>query len=199
MSARWCLLFVWLRIAGAADPTANEIMARVAENQDKAVSLRGEFVYQEQVNIATRHFNGKLAREEKAAYDIAPGAKTSEHKITAISGSCEDKGHVILFRGEPRPRPDSLDADLIDSFRDDLLNSQNRDGVAANLFPLTTDEQKKYRFELLGHKQIEGRDSYQIGLARRMQKTWTGRARLGSMQKIFSRCVCSRVCRAESR
>jgi hypothetical protein len=158
--------------------TANEIMAQVAGNQDRAVEMRRNFVYQQHVVVATRHFNGKLAREETADYDVAPGAASGSRKMTAISGRCQKKAQTIIFTGEPLPEKDSLDADLVESFRDDLLNDKSKDGVGKDLFPLTSDEQKKYRFDLLGHKQVDGRDTYIIGFAPADSKDidWAGEA-----------------------
>ncbi len=153
-------------------------MAQVAGNQDRAIEMRRNFVYQQHVVVATRHFNGKLAREEKADYDVAPGAASGSRKMTAISGRCQNKAHTIIFNGEPLPEKDSLDADLVESFRDDLLNDKSKDGVGKDLFPLTSEEQKKYRFELLGHKQVDGRDTYIIGFAPADSKAidWAGEA-----------------------
>jgi hypothetical protein len=162
----------------AADMTANEIMARVAANQDKAVELRRSFVYRQHTVVATRHFNGKLAREEKADYEVAPTADGVERKLTLLTGVCNTKGHTVMFTGEPRPEPGSLDGDLVQDFREGLVNEKSKDGVGKDLFPLTTDEQKQYRFELLGHKQVEGRDTYQIGFspAASDDVTWAGEA-----------------------
>jgi hypothetical protein len=161
-----------------ADPSASEIMAKVAVNQDKAVQMRQAFVYQQHVVVATRHFNGKLAREEMADYDVAPGASSEEKKLKSISGKCQKGNHVIIFSGEPLPEKDSMDAGMVKSFRDDLLNDKDRDGVGKDLFPLTSDEQKVYRFELLGHKDVQGRDTYLVGFAPADSKDidWAGEA-----------------------
>jgi hypothetical protein len=71
-----------------------------------------------------------------------------------------------------------MDADIVKSFRDDLLNEKDRDGVVKDLFPLTSEEQKTYRFELLGHKDVQGRDTYVIGFAPADSKDidWAGEA-----------------------
>ena len=161
-----------------ADPSAAEIMAKVAVNQDKAVEMRRAFVYQQHVVVATRHFNGKLAREETADYEVTPGASSEAKKLKSINGRCQKGSHVIIFTGEPLPEKDSMDADIVKSFRDDLLNEKDRDGVVKDLFPLTSEEQKTYRFELLGHKDVQGRDTYVIGFAPADSKDidWAGEA-----------------------
>ena len=163
----WRLMFSCAFVAEAcfAELSANEIMARVAENQDKAIELRRYFVYQQHLTVATRHFNGKLAREEKADYQISPGANSEEKKLASITGRYRKKNAYIDFHGEPVPDESSLDGDLVKSFRDDLLNEKSKDGVGKDLFPLTSDEQKQYKFVLTGHKEVQGRDTYVIAFS----------------------------------
>jgi hypothetical protein len=134
----------------------------VAENQDKAIELRRSFVYQQHIVVTTRRVSGKLAREEKADYQVLPGDKDLVRKLTAIDGQYYKKGHAMSFRGEPVPESDSLDGGLVKGFRDDLLDEKSRDGVGQGMFPLTTKEQTRYKFRLTGQKRVEGRDTYVI-------------------------------------
>jgi hypothetical protein len=172
-----CLTAV-VATCAAGDLSAKEIMAQVAVNQDKAIELRRSFVYQQHVVVATRHFNGKLAREEKADYEIVPGVNTIERKLLSIEGQYQKKNRYIDFHGEPVPNDGSLDGGLVKGFRDDLLNENSKDGIGTDLFPLTTTEQKQYKFELLGRKQVQGRDTYLIGFspADSHDITWAGEA-----------------------
>jgi len=43
--------------------TVEEIMARVAANQDRAEKARTAFVYEQHIKVSSRHTNGKLIRE----------------------------------------------------------------------------------------------------------------------------------------
>jgi hypothetical protein len=178
MLLRFFAALTLLATDARAELTAAEIMARVAANQDKAIDLRRTYVYQQKIDVATRHYNGKLAREEHALYDVIPGAANEERKLTSISGKCHDKGQEIIFTGEPIPNKDSLDAGLVQGFRDDLLNSKDKDGVGKDLFPLTTEQQKTYRFELLSQKLIQDRQTYIIGFSPADSKDidWAGEA-----------------------
>jgi len=153
-------------------------MAHVAENQDKAVELRRSFVYREKLDVATRFFNGKLARDEKADYEMTPTAHGIDKKLGSIAGRYQKHNQYIDFHGEPVPESDSLDAGMIKDLREDLLNEKTKDGMGKDLFPLTTEEQKQYRFEMLGRKEVEGRDTYLIGFspADRHELTWAGEA-----------------------
>jgi hypothetical protein len=60
------------------------------------------------------------------------------------------------------PEPDSTDGDLIREFREDLTNDKSKDGLAGDLFPFTSDEQKNYKFRLLGQEPFESRESFHI-------------------------------------
>ena len=67
----WVLLLASLGTLARADqpsPSVDEIMARVAANQDRAEQARAEYVYQQRIHVATLRTNGKLAREETADY-----------------------------------------------------------------------------------------------------------------------------------
>jgi hypothetical protein len=170
MLSRLLIAVALLQYICLADDPAAQIMQRVAANQDRAVELRRSFVFQQHIVVATRHFNGKLAREEKADYDVVPSGNTIGKKLVSLSGLYVDKSHVIKFStdsstAETRPQAGSLDGGLVKDFRDDLLNDKSKDGVAKDLFPLTTEEQKNYRFQLQGHKQVEGRDTYILAFA----------------------------------
>jgi hypothetical protein len=157
-----------LLLAGDPGLSANDIMARVAANQDRAVELRRQFTYTQRIHVQSRRTNGKLAREETAEYDIAPDPKGPGRKLTALSGRYWKNGHYIEFAGQTEPKQDNLDQSLTQSFRNDLVDD----------FPLTAREQKKYRFELLGEQEVHGRKAWRIGFrpANKSDIDWAGEA-----------------------
>ncbi len=142
--------------------TAQAIMARVAANQDHSDKLRSQYVYQQRIRIVTRKPNGKLMREETADYAALPTPDGTKKELKSITGRYWHKGRYLEFRGEPVPELDSLDGDLIRDFRDDLASDRSKDGLGRDLFPLTTDEQKHYRFQLLGDQSLQGRTVYHV-------------------------------------
>ncbi len=161
------------------DPlTADAIMARVAANQDRSQELRREFVYQQHIHILTHKPGGKLLREETADYDVTPLPEGTEKKLKSLTGRYWSKGKYQPFLGEPVPEEDSLDGGLIKGFRDDLANEKSKDGLAKDLFPLTTDEQKEYQFQLLGQEVQEGHSVYHIGFRPKDKDdiSWAGEA-----------------------
>ncbi len=167
-------------LAGQDAPavSADAIMARVAENQDRAVKLREQYIYQQNVRIETRRTNGKLVRQEASEYLITPTPAGNEKKLQKISGKYWLKGKYVDFDGEPVPNPDSMDTEMIHDFRSDLLEQKSKDGMAKDLFPLTAEEVKKYHFTVLGEQIVDGRKTWRIGFrpADKSELTWSGEA-----------------------
>lgn len=165
--------------AGQAQPlSAAEIMKKVAENQDREQKTRASFLYEQNIRIDTRRTNGKLAREERATLLVTPTPKGVDKKRQSITGRYWYKGRYIDFKSEPIPHADSLDGQLVSNFRDDLTNDTTKDGLAKDLFPLTSDEQKDLTFELAGEQTVAGRKAWRIrfGPADKHEITWAGEA-----------------------
>ncbi len=158
--------------------TAEEIMARVAANQDKAVELRSHYVYKQHAHTTSRKNNGTLVREETDDYDIFPAAKGVDRKLVTLSGRYWHKGKYVDFNGEPIPEPDSMDADLTHDWMHDRDQDTTRDGIQSHLFPLTSDRQKEYEFKLIGEETMRGRPVYHIGFAPKDKQDygWKGEA-----------------------
>jgi hypothetical protein len=159
--------------------TADEIMTRVATNQDRAEKLRSQYVYEQKVRVASRRTNGKLARMETTTYSVFPTPTGVEKHVKTVEGRYLDRGTYIDFHGEPVPHLDSIDGDLVhDILHDDLADDKSKNGLGHDLFPLTTSEQKKYRFKLTGTGTAAGRDIYRISFAPsdRNDFTWAGEA-----------------------
>lgn len=158
--------------------TADAIMARVAANQDKAEALRKQYIYKQHIHIVTRKPNAKLMREETTDYHVVPAPDKTGKELLRLTGSYWHHGKYIEFTGEPVPEPDSLDAGLIHGFRDDLANTESKDGLGRDLFPLTTEQQEKYQFRLIGLETQKGRSVYHIGFGPRDKKDidWAGEA-----------------------
>jgi len=159
-------------------PSVDEIMARVAANQDRAEQVRTDYVYQQHIHVATLRTNGKLAREESADYLVTPTPDGTKKELKHVEGRYWHKGKYLTFQGEPVPEAGGLDSSLVQSFRDDLSNDKSKDGLGRDLFPLTSGEQKTYRFELVGEGTIKGRKVYRVRFRPREKNelTWAGEA-----------------------
>jgi len=153
-------------------------MKRVAENQDRAQTERNKYVYEQHVRVDIRRTNGKLAREEVADLLVLPAAKGSTKRTQSLKGQYWKHGQYLAFTGEPAPDSGSLDGSLAKSFREDLISGDSKDGMAKDLFPLTTDEQKNYKFKLKEETVVSGRAAYHIAFspADKDDFTWAGEA-----------------------
>ncbi len=158
--------------------TADAIMARVAANQDNSEELRKEYVYKQRIHIVTHKPKGRLIREETADYDVVPMPEGTQKELKLLTGRYWHKGKYEDFQGEPVPEANSLDGDLIHDLRNDLSNEKSKDGLARDLFPLTTEEQKAYEFKLLGQETQQGRNVYHISFQPKdkAEITWAGQA-----------------------
>lgn len=159
--------------------TADQIMQRVATNQDQASELRRQYVYKQHIHVASRKTNGKLMREETADYDVFPTANGSNKKLNQLQGKFWNKNQYTTYSGEAVPNDDGLDGDLVSDFREDLANEKkSKDGLAMNLFPLTTKEQAKYAFKLLPDQTMNGRDVYRVRFdpKNKDETDWAGEA-----------------------
>jgi hypothetical protein len=164
--------------------TADAIMARVAANQDRSESLRKQYVYRQHTRILTHKPKGRLLREETADYDVVPTPDGTQKELKVLTGRYWNKGRYETFQGEPVPQADSLDGNLIHSFREDLSNEKTKDGLAKDLFPLTTEGQKDYEFKLLGQEMQERRNVYHIGFRPKDEHeiTWAGEAYIDAVE-----------------
>jgi hypothetical protein len=176
-------LFLALALApltafGQQPPTADEIMSRVAANQDKAIELRANYVYKQRARTASLKTNGKLMREETDDYDVFPTAKGVDRQLVHLEGRYWHKGKYLEFHGEPIPYAGTLDADLTHDWMHDKDQETTRDGVQSHLFPLASDQQKNYEFRLLGEETIRGRAAYHIAFEPKDKKDydWAGEA-----------------------
>ena len=139
-------------------------------------------------------------RDELADYLITPTPRGNQRKLLSISGYYRHKGQYLEFKGEPRPDADSIDGDMLNDLRHDLMEENStdgitielgkdsqdhpsdeehsRDGIAHDLFPLTTDQQKNYQYKLIGEDTQQGRSVYRIGFGPKDRKDydWTGEA-----------------------
>jgi len=159
--------------------SADEIMARVAANQDRAEEQRKQCVYKQHIRVISRKTNGKLMREESADYDVFPVEQSSQKKLKQLTGRYWHKGGYLNYSAEPVPEWDSVDGEIVTAMRNDLANERrSKDGLATSLFPLTSKEQQPYRFKVLGEQALNGRSVFHIGFEPKDETdiVWKGEA-----------------------
>jgi len=150
---------------GAAQaPDVAEIMARVAHNQTQSQEARRQYTYHQKQFLRLTRGNGKVAREERREYDVGPTPKGFDKQLAHFEGKYEYHGKYVSYdRPGYNYQGMDIDGELINGLSEDLTNDrQSRDGLSADLFPLTERSLQQYRFELKGVEQYRGRQVYRV-------------------------------------
>ncbi len=196
-----CSLLICSGLLSAAQ-TAEEIMARVAANQDQAQELRSQYRFHQNVLVRVQRANGKLAREEIRDYRVVPTGKASKRELLHLEGKVLDGNRVIPFTAtdyrykgvdidgeivtgiidnlsQPEKKP-SAESDVHMHVESDDDNDKTRDGISKELFPLSTWRQKHYTFKLDGEEEYRGHQVYRISFVPKKGKgedqDWAGEA-----------------------
>ena len=172
--------------AGPAALTADEIMARVATNQDRTEAARMRYIYQQHIRMVSRKPGGKVMCEEVTDSRVSPKQKESQQQLLTLDGRYWQKGRYVHYttlqehddgeakdggsKDEPKDKDvktekedlDGLDIDLVENLRKNLADDKSKDGLGKGLFPLTTEQQKQYQFKLEGRQTMNGRDVYRL-------------------------------------
>ena len=176
MRAFWMLLAAGCAAAQVAPeatpatspaPTIDEIMSRVARNQAKTLDARAGYVYTQSQLLRMLRGTHKVAREEHREYVVTPKDRGFVKKLSHFEGKYESHGQYVAFdKPGYHYKGLDLDADLLQSFSEDMTDDKNsRDGIARDLFPLTYHQQLKYDFKLEGAEMREGRKVYRVTFA----------------------------------
>jgi len=156
-----------------AQPTAEQIMQRVAENQDRSDAERKHYVYQQRARAAS-HRGHKVMCEETTESRITPTPEGSQHQLLTLQGRRWHQGTYQtydhpLFQPPPgqvhisNQADDDTDVDLVESMRRDTLTDENsKDGFNAGLFPLTGKALPSYDYHLVKRETMNGRDTFHI-------------------------------------
>lgn len=176
------LLFFAGQQAAAVNPeTAESIMARVAENQDRAEQMRTAFVYRQNVLVRMQRYNGKLTREEDSEFTVTPTLKGTQKTRTHFLGKYADHGKIIEYdKPGYEYKGTDIDGQVAHELADELTaDSKSKDGLSRDLFPLTATEQRKYDFHLEGEQDYRGTRVYRITFASKKGEedgAWAGEA-----------------------
>jgi hypothetical protein len=158
------LLSLAILPALAEEPSIDQIMARVAENQAHAQDNRRAYVYNQKILARFHRTNGKLAREEKLEYLVTPTPAGIDKKLTHFEGKVDRSGRFISYDEPGKEIKDlDIDGDLMRDMVSDMTgDKESKDGLAHDMFPLTAAEQAKYIFTLEGKDVYRGRQIYRV-------------------------------------
>jgi hypothetical protein len=103
----------------------------------------------------------------------ADSDKTKEPKAGDKKDKKKDKDPVF--------DPDSdetIDRDLVENMRKNLIHDKSKDGINARLFPLTSKNQTDYIFRMIGRERLNGRDVFHITFRPKKKDDfgWSGEA-----------------------
>jgi hypothetical protein len=163
--------------------TAGQIMARVAANQDRSEAERAHYVYVQHARVLSR--KGSTIRcEELTDTRVTPTPSGSHQQLLTLQGRLLVKGSYVTYdhlsdpkHAKDKPEDDSkaslkqidqdenTDLNLVENMRSNLLGDKpghSKDGINANLFPLTSKQQADYAFTLLGREARNGHDTFHI-------------------------------------
>ncbi|MBI5083699.1 MAG: hypothetical protein HZB13_03760 [Acidobacteria bacterium] len=156
---------VWLAVpACLGQPPLEEILAKLADSQERAVEARKSIVYRQDTWVRLLRTNGKLSREEKRQYTVAPTPEGFDKKLERFEGRYEQGGQMHSY-GQPdhKYKGMDIDGDLIRDLTNDLVNdTKTRDGFSKDLFPLTSSEQRHYVFKLEGTRRVAGVEALRV-------------------------------------
>lgn len=159
------LVPLFLFFATPPPETADSIMARVAENQDRAQAARLAYIYHENVLVRAHYTNGKFAHEQTMEYTVTPSEHGIQRERTSFLGKYAKHGKIVEYH-EPKPQAGlhvEIDGDICESLANDTAgDDQTKDGISKDLFPLTADRQQNYIFHLDGTEDYRGTPVYRI-------------------------------------
>jgi hypothetical protein len=159
-------------------PAAEAVMAKVATNQDQAEAERAHYVYVQHAKMVSRR-GGNVMCEEITDYRITPSSDGSHAELLKLDGRQLENHKYLAYNALPPDenapkkeddndsisvtiKDDSLDRDLVENMRSNLIHDKSKDGISAHLFPLTSKDQADYAFHMIGRERMNGRDVYHI-------------------------------------
>lgn len=177
--SRPAFLLLCLALPCLAQPSLDEILSRLADNQERGVEARRQIVYRQDTFVRLLRTDGKLGREEKRRYTVTPGAEGSEKALDHFEGRYARGGRILTYdKPKFQYKDTDIDGDLIEDLTQDLVNDRkSRDGISKDQFPLTRAEQAHYKFRSEGLRKLGGQDAYHIRFEPRgtdFDRPWAG-------------------------
>ena len=82
---------------GPATLTADQIMAKVAANQDRTEAARTHYIYQQHIRMVSRKTGGKVMCEEVTDSRVSPQQKESQQQLLTLDGRYWQKGRYVHY------------------------------------------------------------------------------------------------------
>lgn len=159
-----CLAAASPHAAPVPASTADAIMTEVGIHQDCAIAARKSFLYRQKLLLRMHRGNGKPAREERREYTVTPLESGFQKELTSFHGKYMAGGKEVSYdKPGYQYKGTDVDGQVLDEMANDFASDKDsRDGLARNMFPLTTAEQRPYHFWLKDTETYRGRKMYRI-------------------------------------
>ena len=199
-----CSAWLWAKERPRTEdlPSAESVMARVGENQDRAEAERAHYVYVQHAKMVSRRGQTVMC-EEITDYRMTPSGDGSREQLLNLDGRQLSKHKYLNYHALPPQQAkfeeehnaekkdddhhdtiqvnigeDSMDRDLVENMRWGLIHDKSKDGISAHLFPLTTKDQADYVFKMAGRERLNGRDVFHVSFRPKKKDDfgWSGDA-----------------------
>lgn len=136
--------------------TADQIMAKVASNQDRTEAARTHYLYLQHIRAVSRKTNGRVMCEEITDSRVLPRANGSHQDLMKLDGRVWRKNQYVQYTTlqdddsnnsknkqakTEQEDLDGLDVDLVENLRKDLTDDEPKDHPEhGNVQVNTTDE-----------------------------------------------------------
>ncbi len=143
--------------------SVEDIVCRVAENQQRSLTARNSYVYDMNVFVRMKRANGKVAREETRDYVVVPGPRGAKRSLVSLEGRIfEGKTEIPYTNARYKHKGTDVDADITDSFAREIMWRRRSMGIYLDWFPLQKENAPKYTFRLEGEERYRGYDVYKL-------------------------------------
>jgi hypothetical protein len=130
------------------------------------------------------NYTALLPRDENKPKDADKGKDKNEDQSSANEKDAKEKKDKAKEKDkdtDPIFDPNSdetLDRDLVENIRWNLLHDKSKDGIAQHLFPLTSKDQANYTFRMVGREHLNDRDVFHIAFRPKAKDDfgWSGDA-----------------------
>jgi hypothetical protein len=149
--------------AAHAALSADQIMAKVAANQDRTEAARTHYIYLQHIRAVSRKTNGKVMCEEITDSRVSPQAKGSHQVLLKLDGRAWQKNHYVQYatlqNGDTnKPKHVKSEKDDLEGLDVDLVENLRKN--------LTDDEPKQDGVDWAKSGRVEGSDVSRDGLAK---------------------------------
>jgi len=173
--------YVYVQHAKMASRRGNTIMCE--EITDYRFTPSSEGYKEDLLNIDGRYlkdhkyitYTALLPRDEDKPKDSDQQKNDQKDKAAAKAKDKNDKDKDPAF--DPNS-DETLDRDLVENVRYNLIHDKSKDGISAHLFPLTSKEQADYTFRMIGREHMNNRDTFHIAFRPKKKDDfgWSGDA-----------------------